>query len=760
MPFITFTPLVRFQTKLTHAILLLTLCLSANLARADVLDPLDFTSLGKFNVTNGGYIIDTDALTISQTNGVATNLLFTGVIDNQGGQADSFGPGPAVTNIGPLGIPHIAVFTFDELGLDGTAIFTVTGQRALALLSHDNALVNVPLSLNGKLGTSSQFPFIQTSDFEISGGAGGAGGFAGGNAIFKTAGIQKLPQPGVGPGGGPSHKGNTVIIAASGSFGSIGAESIVNATGPGYGNLNGLLQGGSGGGCAWYVNIPTDRCETGSGGGGALEINAVRLLQIGPAAVLQANGAVGTFVSGTYGGSGSGGGIRLAARQLLLDGAATADSLGNGGGGRILLRGLTGKPFTTDLASVSLDNLSVKSFTAPFLPAFARVLQGVITIELARSEVVAGDSYELGAIVSQAATTNQPAVELRITDLVGTGTITIPAGGITYPYPIELRGAVAQITGSDPLALTAPLSGTGNVAVPVTVLAGGSISVNSGNELAFTQPVTNAAGAFINTINGTLTFAGDGNGATDDGLLNSGTLNLINAVVNGDVRSPAGSTINVAGSATFNGHFKGAASFSGTQNLVTFNGGYEPGDSPAAVSFGGSVAFGSGSSLTLELGGNSAGTHYDQLNVAATATFGGTLNVVLINGFGPAAGQVFQLFNAADQAGSFATVNLPALAPGLAWDNQIGADGSLAVVAAPGGGPQFGSVTRSGGDLIFSGTGGAANGDYVVLSSTNVAAPLLNWLPVTSNLFDASGNFNFTNPINPARPQEFYRLKQ
>ena len=133
--------------------------------------------------------------------------------------------------------------------------------------------------------------------------------------------------------------------------------------------------------------------------------------------------------------------------------------------------------------------------------------------------------------------------------------------------------------------------------------------------------------------------------------------------------------------------------------------------------------------------------------------------MVLINGFVPVAGQVFQLFNAANRVGSFTTVNLPALNAGLAWDNQIGANGAIAVVAAPGGGSQFGTVTRSGSALIFSGTGGAANGDYVVLSSTNVAAPLLNWLPVTSNLFDASGNFLFTNPVNPARPQEFYRLR-
>jgi hypothetical protein len=78
---------------------------------ADLLNPTNFTSLGTFDVTNGAYVIDTDALTISDTNGV----LFTGVLDDQGGQADSFGPGTSVTNVGPLGIPYIAVFTFDDL---------------------------------------------------------------------------------------------------------------------------------------------------------------------------------------------------------------------------------------------------------------------------------------------------------------------------------------------------------------------------------------------------------------------------------------------------------------------------------------------------------------------------------------------------------------------------------------------------------------------------------------------------------------------
>ncbi len=566
------------------------------------------------------------------------------MIDDQGGQADSFGPGGAVTNVGPLGIPYIAVFTFDDLKLDGTATFTVTGHRALALLSHGNALVNASLSLSGQVG-GSDFNFgFPPNGIYVAGGTGGSGGFAGGE-IYGPNSNQVTPEAGKGPGGGP---GDYYKSAAGGSFGSVGAPNSTNATGATYGDLTGVLQGGSGGGSVYLGGIPYF-AKGGGGGGGALEITAVGLLKIGSAAVLNANGSP-EVNSGVLSGAGSGGGIQLAGSELLVDGSVAADSLGGGGGGRILLRGLAGPRFTPDLGSVSLDHLSVKSLTNFYnLP----LLQGVIRIELALGDVMVGDSYELGAVVSQTATTDQPAVDLVLKDLVGEGTITVPAGGITYPYNIELRGPVAQITGTDPLALSGQLSGNGSIAVPLTVLAGGSILVSSGNELACTQPVTNEAGAFVNTISGTLTFHGDSNPATDDGLLNYGSLNLINAVVNGDVRSPAGSTINVAGSATFNGLVKGAASFSGTQNLVTFNGGYEPGDSPASISFGGNVTFGAGNTLTMELAGTNAGTQYDQLNVSDTATFGGMLDVVLINSFAPAAGQVFQLFNVAHKTGAF-----------------------------------------------------------------------------------------------------------
>ena len=742
---------------------------------ADLLNPTNFASLGTFDVTNGAYVIDTDALTISGTNGV----LFTGVMDNQGGQADSFGPGTSVTNVGPLGIPYIAVFTFDDLALDGTATFTVTGHRALALLSQGDALINVALSLNGKAGGG--LDGLAGGTVFLPGGAGGAGGFAGGSAggYYPSPGTPyQQPQyhkPGDGPGGGPGFYESNFSVnyaAASGSFGSVGLMDSSNQTGVAYGDLTGVLQGGSGGGGDLASLSPEWLVYPGSGGGGALEIVAVGLLNIASAAKLQADGGRDyTYGYADFGGAGSGGGIRLGGRSLVVSGSVAADSQGWGGGGRILLRGLAARyQAGFDIGSVVPAGVSVRCLSNNLVPPYTltnnititnRVLQGHVHLEFGTFDISAGTSYELGQVaMSQAATTNQPAVDLSGTsDLTVEGTLTVPAGGIAYSHSIELRGLAAKITGADPLALTGPLSGEGSVQAPLAVLTGGSISVGTGQELAFTQPVTNVAGTFINDIGGTLTFAGDGNGATDDGLLNHGSLNLINAVVNGDVHSPSNSTVNVAGTATFNGLFKGGAGFSGTQNLVTFNGGYEPGDSPAAVSFGGSVAFGSGNTLTMELAGTNAGAQYDQLNIGDTATFGGTLDVVLIDGFVPAAGRVFHLINAGARLGSFATISLPDLPGGLEWQNSLAADGTITVIAPGGSGPQFSSVVLSGLGLIFAGTGGVTNGSYVLLSSTNLATPLINWIPVSTNPFDASGNFLLTNTINPARPREFYRLE-
>ena len=66
-----------------------------------------------------------------------------------------------------------------------------------------------------------------------------------------------------------------------------------------------------------------------------------------------------------------------------------------------------------------------------------------------------------------------------------------------------------------------------------------------------------------------------------------------------------------------------------------------------------------------------------------------------------------------------------------------------------------GLVTRN-----SSGSGGPINGTYCVLTATNLALPIIDWARLLTNQFDGSGNFIFTNPIEPTKPESFYLLQQ
>lgn len=55
-------------------------------------------------------------------------------------------------------------------------------------------------------------------------------------------------------------------------------------------------------------------------------------------------------------------------------------------------------------------------------------------------------------------------------------------------------------------------------------------------------------------------------------------------------------------------------------------------------------------------------------------------------------------------------------------------------------------------------SGGTPGATYHVLTTTNVALPMVQWLPVATNVFDASGNFAFTNAVSLDNQQQFFRL--
>jgi hypothetical protein len=93
----------------------------------------------------------------------------------------------------------------------------------------------------------------------------------------------------------------------------------------------------------------------------------------------------------------------------------------------------------------------------------------------------------------------------------------------------------------------------------------------------------------------------------------------------------------------------------------------------------------------MELGGITPGSQYDQLLVSGALSLGGALDVTLINGFTPSAGQAFNILDWGSLAGTFSSITLPTLA-GLSWNtSQLYTTGMLSV-AIPGDFNHDGSV--------------------------------------------------------------------
>jgi hypothetical protein len=83
----------------------------------------------------------------------------------------------------------------------------------------------------------------------------------------------------------------------------------------------------------------------------------------------------------------------------------------------------------------------------------------------------------------------------------------------------------------------------------------------------------------------------------------------------------------------------------------------------------------------------------------------------------------------------------------------------LLLAFTPAASPVFGNLTMTGTNLVITGSGGPIAGNYCLLASTNLALPASQWTPIATNSFDDSGNFIFTNVLDPNSGQQFYRLQ-
>ncbi len=169
---------------------------------------------------------------------------------------------------------------------------------------------------------------------------------------------------------------------------------------------------------------------------------------------------------------------------------------------------------------------------------------------------------------------------------------------------------------------------------------------------------------------GTWTLTG-ANNYTGPTLISAGAIKIGNA--SGSVFGTSDVTIGSGGTLT------GAGSFTGS--LVN-EGLYAPGNSPALTTLSSFSQEATGI-LELEIASLTRGTGYDALNVTGLLEFGGTLRLLLLDGFTPEAGQSFDLFDASTMTGTFSTLDLPTLMTGLAWDTSgLYTSGTLAIAAA------------------------------------------------------------------------------
>ncbi|MBX9608375.1 MAG: hypothetical protein K2Y51_19310 [Gammaproteobacteria bacterium] len=126
------------------------------------------------------------------------------------------------------------------------------------------------------------------------------------------------------------------------------------------------------------------------------------------------------------------------------------------------------------------------------------------------------------------------------------------------------------------------------------------------------------------------------------------------------------------------------------------------GESPGVMVIDGDYTQGADGRLVIEIGGTTPGVDFDLLTVNGTMTLGGTLEIVLLNGFVPDADDSFGFLAASNIVGAFANILLPTLGNGQPLALHFGPTGitaGAAPVPVPGalwlfGGAVFALATR------------------------------------------------------------------
>jgi fibronectin-binding autotransporter adhesin len=333
---------------------------------------------------------------------------------------------------------------------------------------------------------------------------------------------------------------------------------------------------------------------------------------------------------------------------------------------------------------------------------------------------------------------------LNVSNAFMYGTVTVTNGGV-----LNASGYYNYFYGNLTIANGGMLNGTASMYGSVVVASGGALNPV---QIELYGPLTNSG--TINMTNSGIEF------------YNDGTTNYTGSLIN-----QAGGLIEFFGNADIGGY--GGYDYVVNEGRIiadSAGSGYTVFDTDNATNSG-TITVQKGqlflvSPWTLLPAGSlnvvlNSATNYGSVffashsgPVGASAVLAGAFNATLNNGYVPTNGTTFNVLTYGSFTGSFSSLGLPAA---VTWQSNYGSTNFSLVAGARL--PQFGTVNLLGTNFIFTGTGGPSGSNYVVLASTNLTLPLTNWLPLTTNIFDGSGQFHYTNHVSPVKPRQFFIFK-
>lgn len=212
--------------------------------------------------------------------------------------------------------------------------------------------------------------------------------------------------------------------------------------------------------------------------------------------------------------------------------------------------------------------------------------------------------------------------------------------------------------------------------------------------------LTVTTGALTNT--GTITVGAGSLGARTmtTELINSGTVNVGTSLTLGrsaadhmnsgtfTITSPSAVVTFTTASSTLTNASTGTIAGVGTLIVggvpFTNNGTVGPGLSAGQLNVTGNYTQGAGGTFAAEIGGLTAATEFDRLNVSGQAILAGTLDITVIDPFAPSLDDTFVILTAGSVTGTFPTVTGLDTGGGLRFDVSYGATSvTLTVVPTP-----------------------------------------------------------------------------